>query len=48
MRGNQAQISFTLPTERLYKVNAAAVKLSISRAVFLKLAATRAIEAEGK
>lgn len=46
MRGNQAQISFTLPPELLNKVNATAEKLSISRAAFIKLAITRAIEAE--
>jgi len=46
MRGNQAQISFTLPPELLSKVNATAEKLSISRSAFIKIAITRAIEAE--
>jgi hypothetical protein len=46
MRGNQAQITLTLPPDLLAKANAAAEQLSISRAAFFKLAITRAVQAE--
>jgi len=46
-QGNQAQISLAMPPELLAKVDAAAERLSISRAAFMKMAITRAIDAEG-
>jgi hypothetical protein len=46
-QGNQAQISLAMPPELLAKVDAAAARLSISRAAFMKMAITRAIDAEG-
>ena len=46
-QGNQAQISLAMPPELLAKVDAAADRLSISRAAFMKMAITRAIDAEG-
>lgn len=46
MRGTQAQITLTLPPALLKKVNTAAAKLSLTRAAFLKLAISRAVEAE--
>jgi hypothetical protein len=45
-QGKQAQISFAMPPELLAKVDAAADRLSISRAAFMKMAITRAIDAE--
>jgi hypothetical protein len=47
MKGNQAQITFTLPLELLEKVNKAADQLSLSRAGFMKMAISRAVESEG-
>lgn len=46
-QGKQAQISLAMPPELLAKVDAAADRLSISRAAFMKMAITRAIDAEG-
>ncbi len=48
MRGNQAQITLTMPLDLLAKANAAANRLSISRAAFFKLAITRAVHAEDR
>jgi hypothetical protein len=45
-QGKQAQISLAMPPELLAKVDAAAGRLSISRAAFMKMAITRAIDAE--
>ncbi len=47
MIGNQTRISLALPPELLDKVDAMADSLSISRAAFIKLAVTRAVNAEG-
>lgn len=47
-QGKQAQISLAMPPELLAKVDAAAERLSISRAAFMKMAVTRAIDAEEK
>jgi predicted DNA-binding protein len=47
MKGKQAQITLTLPPELLERVNQKAERLSISRAAFMKMAITRAVEAEG-
>jgi hypothetical protein len=44
--GKQAQIQFALPPGLLTKVDEQAQKLSISRAVFMKQALTRAVEAK--
>lgn len=46
MAGNQAQITFALPPELLDKVDHMASSQSISRAAFIKLALTRAVNAE--
>ena len=46
MQGNQAQITLAMPSELLAKASAAAKKLSISRAAFMKLAIARAVVAE--
>lgn len=46
-QGKQSQISLAMPPELLAKVDAAADRLSISRAAFMKMAITRAIDAEG-
>lgn len=46
MKGKQAQITLTLPPELLARVNQKAERLSISRAAFMKMAITRAVEAE--
>lgn len=46
MLGRQQQISFAMPPELLAKVDATAHKLSITRAAFMKLAITRAVQAE--
>lgn len=46
MKGKQAQITLTLPPELLERVNQKAERLSISRAAFMKMAITRAVEAE--
>jgi hypothetical protein len=47
MKGRQAQITLTLPLELLEKANMMADQLSISRAGFMKMAISRAVEAEG-
>lgn len=46
MKGRQAQITLTLPPELLERVNQRAERLSISRAAFMKMAITRAVESE--
>jgi hypothetical protein len=46
-QGKQSQISLAMPPGLLAKVDAAADRLSISRAAFMKMAITRAIDAEG-
>lgn len=46
--GKQSQISFAMPPELLAKVDEAARKLSISRAAFMKMAITRAVQHEIK
>jgi hypothetical protein len=47
MKGHQAQITLALPVDLLERANAMADQLSISRAAFMKMAITRAVEAEG-
>ncbi len=47
MLGRQRQISLTLPPELLERVDEVARRLSLTRAGFMKLALTRAVEAEG-
>jgi len=44
--GKQSQISFAMPPELLVKVDETARKLSISRAAFMKMAITRAVQHE--
>lgn len=46
MLGRQRQVSFAMPPELLSKVDETARKLSLTRAGFMKLALTRAVEAE--
>jgi hypothetical protein len=46
MKGNQAQITLTIPLDLLERASAIADKLSISRAGFMKMAISRAVEAE--
>ena len=46
MKGNQAQITLTIPVDLLDRASAMADHLSISRAAFMKMAITRAVEAE--
>ena len=46
MLGKQRQVSLAMPPELLAKVDEAARKLSLTRAGFMKLALTRAVEAE--
>jgi hypothetical protein len=46
MLGKQRQVSFAMPPELLAKVDETARKLSLTRAGFMKLALTRAVEAE--
>ena len=46
MQGNQAQITLAMPSDLLAKAAAAAKKLSISRAAFMKQAIARAVEGE--
>ena len=46
MQGRQRQVSLALPPELLARVDEAARKLSLTRAGFMKLALTRAVEAE--
>ena len=46
MLGRQQQVSFAMPPELLARVDATARKLSITRAAFMKLAITRAVQAE--
>lgn len=47
MKGHQAQITLALPVDLLERANAMADQLSISRAAFMKMAITRAVDAEG-
>lgn len=47
MKGKQAQITLTIPVDLLERAHAMADHLSISRAAFMKMAITRAVEAEG-
>lgn len=44
-QGRQAQISLAMPPELLAKVDAAAERLSISRAGFIKMTLAQAVEA---
>ncbi len=44
MKGQQAQITLALPVDLLERANAMADRLSISRAAFMKMAITRAVE----
>ena len=46
MQGRQRQVSLALPPELLTRVDEMARKLSLTRAGFMKLALTRAVEAE--
>ncbi|OGB68975.1 MAG: hypothetical protein A2486_02665 [Burkholderiales bacterium RIFOXYC12_FULL_65_23] len=46
MQGRQRQVSFAMPPELLARVDETARKLSLTRAGFMKLALTRAVEAE--
>lgn len=46
MLGKQRQVSLAMPPELLERVDEAARKLSLTRAGFMKLALTRAVEAE--
>lgn len=48
MQGKQRQVSFAMPPELLARVDEAARKLSLTRAGFMKMALTRAIEAESQ
>lgn len=43
-QGKQSQISLAMPPELLAKVDAAAVRLSISRAGFIKMTLAQAVE----
>lgn len=46
MKGSQRQVTFAMPPELLAKVDEVARKLSLTRAGFMKLALTRAVDAE--
>lgn len=46
MAGNQRQITVAMPPELVDRIDACAKKLSITRAAFIKLAVSRAIENE--
>lgn len=46
MKGNQAQITLTIPVDLLERAGDMARQLSITRAAFMKLAISRAVEAE--
>ena len=46
--GKQSQISFAMPPELLARLDETARKLSISRAAFMKMAITRAVQNEMK
>ena len=46
MAGNQRQITVAMPPELVDRIDAAARKLAITRASFIKMAVSRAIEAE--
>ena len=46
MKGHQRQISLAMPVDLIARMDAAAGKLSLTRAGFLKLAVTRAVEQE--
>jgi hypothetical protein len=47
MAGHQRQITVAMPPELVDRIDACARKLSITRAAFIKLAISRAIENEG-
>lgn len=47
MAGNQRQITVAMPPELVDRIDACAKRLSITRAAFIKLAVSRAIENEG-
>lgn len=47
MKGHQRQISLAMPVDLIARMDAAARKLSLTRAGFLKLAVSRAVTAEG-
>ena len=47
MAGNQRQITVAMPPELVERIDACAKRLSITRAAFIKLAVSRAIEKEG-
>lgn len=47
IQGKQRQVTFAMPPELLDRVEETARKLSLTRSGFIKLALTRAIEAEG-
>ena len=46
MAGNQRQITVAMPPDLVDRIDAAAKKLAITRASFIKMAISRAIEAE--
>ena len=46
MQGKQRQVSLAMPPELLERVDEAARRLSLTRAGFMKLALTRAVDAE--
>ena len=46
MKGHQRQISLAMPVDLIARMDAAAGKLSLTRAGFLKLAVTRAVQQE--
>jgi Ribbon-helix-helix protein, copG family len=46
IQGKQRQVTFAMPPELLDKLEKNARKLSLTRSAFIKLALTRAIEAE--
>ncbi len=48
MQGKQRQVTFAMPPELLDRVEETARKLSLTRSGFIKLALTRAVEAEGE
>jgi hypothetical protein len=47
MLGKQAQISLAMPLYLLARIDEQAVRLSISRAAYIKQAVSRAVEGEG-
>lgn len=46
MKGSQRQVTFAMPPELLAKVDEVARKLSLTRAGYMKMVLTRAVEAE--